>query len=137
MDRLDPTATLQIESVVTLVRKVLTDAAAAAYLYGSAVRGGLKADSDIDILVLATRRTTEDDRRALIHGLMSISRSRGDPDERRHLEVTVVLQSDIRPWRYPPAMEFQYGDWWRRDFQAGDLRPWTSPNPDLAVVLTA
>ena len=34
-------------------------------------------------------------------------------------------------------MEFQYGDWWRTEFEAGDVEPWTSPNPDLAVLLTA
>jgi ribosomal protein S18 acetylase RimI-like enzyme len=33
-------------------------------------------------------------------------------------------------------MDFQYGDWLRRDFEDGSLRPWSDPNPDLAVLLT-
>ncbi len=134
---LDDTARRQVDAVVRLVRDVLGDGAAAAYLFGSAVRGGLRADSDLDILVLATRTTTEDERRALIEGLLSISRTPDDARGRRHLEVTIVVRPDVQPWRYPPPLEFQYGDWWRREFEAGDLAPWTSPNPDLAVLLTA
>jgi Aminoglycoside adenylyltransferase, C-terminal domain len=34
-------------------------------------------------------------------------------------------------------MELQFGDWWRREFESGDVKPWTSPNPDLAVLLTS
>jgi streptomycin 3"-adenylyltransferase len=34
-------------------------------------------------------------------------------------------------------MELQYGDWWRREFEAGEDAPWKSLNPDLAVLLTA
>ena len=134
---LGATARSQIDAVVRLVRDVLGDSAEAAYLYGSAVRDGLRADSDLDILVVATRRTTDGERRALIRGLLSISRTRDDPGATRHLEVTLVVRSDVQPWRYPPPMELQYGDWWRREFEAGDFSPWTSPNPDLAVLLTA
>jgi len=137
MERFDAATNLQIDEVVRLVGEVLGDGAEAGYLFGSAVHGGLRPDSDLDLLFIATRRTNENERRALIDGFMSISRSRGDADGRRHLEVTIVVHSDIRPWRYPPPMEFQYGDWWRPEFQAGDLAPWTSPNADLAVILTA
>jgi len=76
------------------------------------------------------------ERRSLVDGLLSISRSRRDTSGRRHLEVTVVAEPDIRPWRYPPPMELQYGDWWRTELEAG-TEPWSSPNPDLAVLLTA
>jgi streptomycin 3"-adenylyltransferase len=31
-------------------------------------------------------------------------------------------------------MDFQYGDWWRAEFERGD-EPWESPNPDLAIQL--
>lgn len=137
MDRLDPAAARQIDAVVHLLRDVLGDGVTAAYLYGSAVHGGLRADSDIDILALATRPTTDDERRTLIQAFMSMSRSRDRTDDARHLEVTIVVRSGIRPWQYPPPLEFQYGDWWRGAFEAGDLAPWTSPNPDLAVLLTS
>ena len=136
IDRLPETERGQLDACVRLFREVLGDAALGAYLFGSAVTSGLRADSDLDILVVSDRRTTEVERRSLIEGCCRC-RVAGDTTGRRHLEVTVVAQADIRPWRYPPPMELQYGDWWRDEFESGDLAPWTSPNPDLAVLLTA
>jgi len=127
----------QIDDVARLVRDVLPGAALGTYLFGSAVTTGLRADSDLDILVLASRRTTLPERRRLIRELLGISRSRGDTTGKRHLEVTIVSRPDIRPWRYPPRMDFQYGDWWRTEFESGQTEPWVSPNPDLAIVLTS
>ena len=54
----------------------------------------------------------------------------------RSIELTIVVQADIRPWRYPPRFDFEYGDWLRPEFEAGNLTPWTSPNPDVAALLT-
>jgi streptomycin 3"-adenylyltransferase len=137
MNGLPETERGQLEAVIRLVRDLLGDAAVGVYLLGSAVDSGLRADSDLDVLVVSSRRMTDVERRNLIDRLLTISRSRGAQTGKRHLEVTVVVHSDIRPWRYPPRMELQYGDWWRREFEAGEYAPWTSPNPDLAVLLTA
>jgi predicted nucleotidyltransferase len=135
MDHLDPVAAGQLRGLVGLLREVLEDAIVGVYLFGSAVRGGLRPDSDLDLLAVIDRRTAPNERRALIDGLLARSRSPAHR-ERRHLEVTVVVLDAVRPWRYPPPLELQFGDWWRTEFEAGDLAPWTSPNPDLAVVLT-
>jgi streptomycin 3"-adenylyltransferase len=51
------------------------------------------------------------------------------------LEVTVVALDDVSPWRYPPRWELQYGEWLREEFLAGELEPWPSVNPDLAVLI--
>jgi streptomycin 3"-adenylyltransferase len=134
---LDLAAIRQVEAVVGLIQRVLGTDALAVYLFGSAVRGGLRADSDLDLLVVAARRTTDAERQTLIEGLLERSRSREHAGDRRHLEVTVVAAADVRPWRYPPPMELQYGDWWRAEYAAGEYAPWTSPNPDLAVLLTS
>ena len=54
----------------------------------------------------------------------------------RPVEVTLVVQSEVRPWRYPPRMDLQYGDWWRAEFERGDVEPWPSTtNPDLAPLI--
>jgi predicted nucleotidyltransferase len=137
MDRLDPVATRQTQAAIDLVRDALGEAAEGMYLYGSAVRGGLRPESDLDLLVVARRPTSLEERRHLIGELLTLSRSRTSAPGTRHLEVTVVVGPALRPWRYPPPLDLQYGDWWREVFAAGDLQPWTSPNPDLAVVLTA
>jgi len=105
------------------------------YLYGSAVAGGLRPDSDLDLLVVARRRLTAAEKRRLIDGLMPISGRATRPVSWRPLEVTVVAQPDVRPWRYPPRWELQYGEWLRPEFAAGELEPWPSANPDLAVLI--
>ena len=125
----------QAQRVVMLVREVLADAVIGAYLHGSAAFGGLQATSDIDLLVVARRPTTRAEKRALIERLLPMS-GRGDPTGRsRSVELTIVVQGDVRPWHYPPRLDFQYGDWWRREFEQGVVTPWESPNPDLTLQL--
>ena len=100
----------QIDRIVSLVRDVFGEDAVGAYLHGSAVLGGLRPDSDIDVLVVTRRATTPHEKRMLIDRLLALSGS-GDPSgNARSIELTVVVESDIRPWRYPPCLDFQYGD---------------------------
>ena len=125
----------QPELIVTVVTETLGDIVIGAYLHGSSVVGGLHPHSDIDVLVVTRRPTTLDEKRALIVRLLPIS-GRGDATGRsRPIELTIVVQSDVRPWQYPPRLDLQYGDWWRADFERGELTPWVSPNPDLALLL--
>ena len=69
----------------------------AVHLYGSAVDGGLKPHSDIDLLVTVTVRLDETTRRALINDLLETSafpwRERDSP----RCEVTIVVHDDIIP----------------------------------------
>ena len=125
----------QTERIVAVVREALGDSVIGAYLHGSSVFGGLHPQSDIDVLVVTQRPTTLDEKRALIGRLLPIS-GRGDPTGRsRSVELKIVVQSDVRPWRYPPPLDLEYGDWWRKEFERGELTPWVSPNPDLALLL--
>jgi streptomycin 3"-adenylyltransferase len=132
----DPSDEAQLAGVVGLVRETLAGDALGAYLYGSAVMGSLRPRSDLDVLVVSRRPTSRDEKRGLIDGLMAISGRRATAGPARSLEVTIVVQSDVRPWRYPPRLDFQYGDWFRSDYQSGNDAPWSTPNPDLAVLLT-
>jgi predicted nucleotidyltransferase len=132
----DPEAR-QAQAVLDLLETTMGEALHAVILHGSAVSGGLRPDSDLDLLVVTTRRLTAAERRTLLDGLLARSRSPRRRDLPRHLEVTVVVTEDVRPWRYPPRLELQYGDWWRTEFEAGEESPWHSPDPDLAIVLTA
>jgi streptomycin 3"-adenylyltransferase len=125
----------QIQRVVSLVLEILGDGVMGIYLHGSAVFGVLRPTSDLDLLVVLRGPTTPDERATLIEHLLTVS-GRGDPTgQSRSVELTIVVQDDVRPWRYPPRLDFQYGDWWRSDFEAGTLAPWESPNPDLALVI--
>jgi streptomycin 3"-adenylyltransferase len=132
---LDGRSREQIGIVVELVRDVLAADALGAYLHGSAVLGKLRAHSDLDVLVVAARPTTDGEKRSLISGLLPVSGSTAGR-EARSIELTIVVERDVRPWRYPPRFDFQYGDWLRAEFERGEVAPWPSSNPDLAVVLT-
>ena len=136
MTDLDRRDAQQIQAISDVVSGILGDAAVGAYLYGSAVHGGLKPSSDLDIFVVTRRPTTRVEQRALVDGLLPISGSHAEAGPARSIELTIAVQSEVRPWRYPPLMDLQYGDWLRRDFERGDLPSWPVPSPDLAVLIT-
>ncbi|MEU1862629.1 aminoglycoside adenylyltransferase family protein [Streptomyces gardneri] len=122
--------------VVRIVRETLgEDAVLAACLHGSAVLGGLRPTSDVDVLVALTRRTTERERRALTDALLAVSGRRAYEGPARPVELSLVVHADVRPWRYPPVCEYLYGEWLRDDFERG-LTPAPAPCPDLAPLLT-
>ena len=125
----------QTESIVRLVRDVLGADVVGAYLHGSSVLGGLRPHSDLDVLVVSRRRTTAKERRALVDGLLEVSGVYPRRGPALPVELTVVVQSDVRPWRYPPRCEFLYGEWLRDTFTRG-ATPSPEPNPDLAPLLT-
>ncbi|MFF7456513.1 aminoglycoside adenylyltransferase family protein [Kitasatospora sp. NPDC008115] len=122
----------QLDQTVGLVRDVLSPDLLGTYLHGSAVLGGLRAASDLDVLAV-TRRTLDDrSRRALTEGLLEIS---GLSPTVRPVELTVVVLSEVRPWRFPPTGDFLFGEWLRDELQDGGP-PQPGPMPDLALALT-
>jgi streptomycin 3"-adenylyltransferase len=126
----------QLSSVVAVIGSVLGHDILGAYLYGSAVMGGLHPSSDLDVFAVARRRTTRRQRRELVERLTPISARRERPPDWRPVELTIVVASEIRPWRYPPRMDFQYGEWLRARFDAGNVDTGSPDSPDLAVLIT-
>ncbi|KAB2346973.1 aminoglycoside adenylyltransferase family protein [Actinomadura rudentiformis] len=124
----------QMREIVDLVGSVLGPEAIGMYLHGSSVLGGLKPASDVDVLVVSRRRMNGRERRVLLDGLLEISGS-GSPGRPRPVELTVVVQSEVRPWRFPPNGDFLYGEWLRDEFEA-EGPPQPEPMPDLALLLT-
>ncbi|MEV0281240.1 aminoglycoside adenylyltransferase family protein [Streptomyces sp. NPDC050610] len=126
----------QAEDVVRVVRRVFGADVVGAYLHGSAVLDGLRPSSDVDVLAVLRRRTTTGERRALVDALLEISGA-GDAGAggARPVELTVVVQGDVRPWRYPPRCEFQYGEWLRAEYERGGT-PGPGESPDLAPLIT-
>lgn len=136
-DTNDAATETQIESIVEGLRDVLRGDLIGAYLHGSAVLGGLRPDSDIDVVVVSARRTSVDEKRRLINLLLSISGRSASLGPGRPMELDIVVESEIRPWRYPPPFDFHYSELWRDRFESGELEPWESTaNPDLASALT-
>jgi streptomycin 3"-adenylyltransferase len=127
----------QLGRVVQLVSEVLSPELVGAYLFGSAVLGGLKPQSDLDVLVVSKRPTSRGEKQRLVDRLLAISGRRIPEGRWRRVEVTVVVQTEVKPWRYPPRLDFQYGDWLRGEFESGNLEPWpTTTNPDVASLIT-
>ncbi|RPE43141.1 streptomycin 3'-adenylyltransferase [Streptomyces sp. Ag109_O5-1] len=122
----------QVQQVVELVDGVLGQDVIGTYLHGSCVLGGLRPASDVDVLVISRRRMGEQERRTLLGGLLRIS---GPRNKARPIELTVVVQSEVRPWRYPPTGDFLYGEWLRAAYEAGQV-PQPEPMPDLALLIT-
>lgn len=125
----------QATQVVTLVQNVLGDAVLGIYLHGSGALGTLHPTSDIDLFAVTSRRTTDYERRELIERLLPIS-GPGDPTGRaRSINLEIVAQGDVRPWRYAAHLDFQFGDWYRPEFARGNFAPWKADNPDVALLV--
>ncbi len=119
------------------MRDTLGEAVLGVYLHGSAVSGGLRRLSDLDLVAVTARRTTGAERAALATGLLALSAPYPPDSDRRPLELTVFALPDLRPWRYPPPTDFQYGEWLRAGFERGTAVPWVVDNPDAAIIVTA
>ncbi|TEA78846.1 AadA family aminoglycoside 3''-O-nucleotidyltransferase [Allopusillimonas ginsengisoli] len=107
----------------------------AIHLFGSAIDGGLKPYSDIDLLVTVNAPLPDPVRYALMMDLLSISAAPGTNETHRALEVTVIVRHEVVPWRYPPLRELQFGEWLREPLQHGCVEGATVDH-DLAILLT-
>ena len=125
----------QLQSIVQLVSGVFGSEVLGAYLHGSAVLGGLRPTSDLDVLVVLDRPTTATQRRTLVEGLLEMSGARAHNGPARPVELTVVVASAVTPWRYPPRQEFLYGEWLRDTYELSGA-PQPEPAPDLCILIT-
>jgi streptomycin 3"-adenylyltransferase len=126
----------QLERVTGLVRDVLGPNLVGAYLFGSATAGGLRPRSDLDVLAAAKRRLSDAEKQELVERILPISWQQTPDGMLRGIELTVVVQSDVKPWRYPPRRDFQYGDWLRLALERGDPEPWeATTDPDVASLI--
>jgi aminoglycoside 9-adenylyltransferase len=106
----------------------------AAFLGGSAVAGGLRPLSDVDVVVVVEDALDDTARRTLAAALMRASGRYGGEGPVRPLDVALVRLRDVVPWRYPPILAFAYGEWLRASYEKGDV-PAERPQPDLAIVV--
>ena len=125
-----------LAAVVSAIRDALSGDPLGLYVFGSATLGRLRPTSDLDLLALLERPATRMQKEALARGLLSISGRRLGEERGRPVELTCVVRTEVQPWRYPPIMDFQYGDWLRSDFESDEESVWQpSPNADLAVLV--
>lgn len=125
----------QVEAALEMLQLHLRDGLRSIHLYGSAIAGGLKPDSDIDLLVTVETPLAPALRKALMSGLLDVSAPPGTAGRLRPLEVTVLVDAHMHPWRYPPCREMQFGEWLRDDLVAGVFEP-AQLDHDVAILLT-
>lgn len=124
----------EASDALDVARCVLGGSVVAVYLFGSAVTGGFRPQSDVDVLVIVDRCLSESTRHLLVEELMRVSGRVGNAEGRRPLELTVLCLSSIVPWHYPPKHQLVYGEWLRGDFEKGRI-PGPGSDPDLAIIL--
>lgn len=130
-----PEETEQISAAMAGLCDILGDGLLAVYLHGSAVSGGLRPQSDIDLLAVVDRGLTVGERAALLSSLLRLSaRHPAVPGGRRCLEVMVFTRPDLADNLFPARAEFVYGEWLRDAFEAGET-PMPSQDPVFTLVL--
>ena len=112
----------QAIQTLKIVKDLFGSSIVGVYLFGSAVNGGLRINSDVDVLVVVNHSLPQLTRKKLTERLMTISGKIGNTDSVRPLEVTVINRSEVVPWQYPPKREFIYGEWLRGEFENGQIQ---------------
>jgi streptomycin 3"-adenylyltransferase len=125
----------QAAAVVDVVQRTFGADVRGIYVYGSAVVGGLKSASDLDLVAVVGRPSTHAQRVSLGEQLIPISRRGLRPVDWRPVELTVVASADLTPWTFPPRTDFQYGEWLREEFDRGEVDPQHPDNPDLCLLI--
>lgn len=125
----------QAIQALAAIRHHLADRLVAVYLHGSAVRGGLRSNSDIDLLAVVDKPLPYAIRRNLVGALTTMSRYPPTATV-RPLELIILNRDDLAPLPYPARAEFIYGEWLRAAFDAGEV-PEPVADPDLTIVLAS
>jgi predicted nucleotidyltransferase len=124
----------QAERLAERLGAALGDDLVGVYLHGSMVLGGFNPQlSDLDVLAVARRRTSDDEKREVVEILAGAS------EHPAPIEFHLLARADLQPWRHPAPFDLHYGDVWR-DALRGDLADALGrqgkTDPDLAAHIT-
>jgi streptomycin 3"-adenylyltransferase len=125
----------QVARLTDEVHRVLGERVLGTFMHGSTGLGQLRPNSDLDLLVVTHEPLSDSQRQRLTAVLLSLSGSWGSrPPALRPVELTVAVQGDICPWRFPPRRDYLFGEWLRARCVAGLLPP-PSMSADLTIAL--
>ena len=125
----------QVQNVVGLVIELFGGDVLGAYLHGSAVLDGLRPTSDSTSSSFSSGGRARPSDVHFVEGLLDVSGARARCGPARPVELSVVVEADVKPWRYPPGQEFLYGEWLRDIYEQG-WAPQPEPAPDLSILIT-
>jgi predicted nucleotidyltransferase len=125
----------QVQSAVSVLCELFSEALLGIYLHGSAVQGQLRPQSDIDLLAIIGRPMDEGERVALVTELLAISgRHPRHPSQPRCLEVMVFDANGPGMHLDPARAELVYGEWLRAALKNGEINGPTS-DPEHTLIL--
>ncbi len=128
----------QVGSFVRALREELGENLIGVYLHGSLAMGCFNPRaSDIDLLVRTRNCLAVEAKHRLAQLLLETS---GAPSP---IELSLVCEQDIRPWRYPTPYDLHYSEEWRwqyeQDLATGRWQQWSREghlDEDLAAHIT-
>ena len=123
----------QVLQIISITSKLFSNQIVGMYLYGSYVLGGLRPNSDIDILIITKEKMLDNVREELTDQLLLCSGTVGC-NEKRPLEVTIINQEDVVSEEFAPKCEYMYGEWLREEIEAGKI-PQSCYDDDIVILL--
>jgi streptomycin 3"-adenylyltransferase len=125
----------EARAALAIAKEVFGGHFQAVYLHGSAIAGGLRPQSDVDVLAIIDLPMTDSMRKCLLARLLEVSgRHPVLPGAPRCIELMVFLKDRLAAPVFPVCGEFIYGEWLRDSFEAGGL-PVPHCDPDITLVL--
>jgi streptomycin 3"-adenylyltransferase len=128
----------QLGVLVSELESILGNELVGVYLHGSLALGCFNPQrSDIDLIAVTRRRLNAKERRRLGALMLRSSGARERPREPPYpLEVSILRETQLNPWRYPTPFDFHYGESHRDRFTAGEFGPLWGEDHDLAAHIT-
>jgi streptomycin 3"-adenylyltransferase len=124
----------QIDGIVAGLEVAMGEELVGLYLHGSLALGSFNPEvSDVDLLAVARRKLILEEKAELATLFAEWS---GRPCK---IELHVLAETELHPWRHPLPFDFHWGESWREAFEA-DLEEALSrqrlADPDLAAHVT-
>lgn len=93
------------------VHDYLKDALAGVYVHGSLCLGAFYPErSDLDMLVIINRPLTAEERFQLMAAFLGFHRTPAP------IEISIVLEEDLKAWKHPAPYQFHFSDCWRKRY---------------------
>lgn len=128
----------QLDHFAVEVSAILGDNLIGVYLHGSLAMGCFNPDrSDLDLLAVTYEGMSLDTKRRVAEIVLQTSLN---PIK---MELSFIVQRDMRPWQYPTPFDFHFSEAWREKISTelanGTWQTWNDQrpkDPDLAAHIT-
>lgn len=123
-----------LESIINAYKNILNNNLIGIYLHGSLAMNCFNPNiSDIDFLVIVKNPLTFEDKRSLIDILLELSKN----GPRKGLEMSVLLEKDVKNFKYPTPYILHYSNAYKATYESNhNYLCENGEDPDLAAHIT-